>query len=429
MLTEAERELITAAVDGELTPDQRTEFERLIAESAAAAVLHQLLSQDSGCLRAIPKQMAPPAALPNVMARVREHTRPAVPARPTVPARRPALMPIGLAASFLLCVGATAFMYFQSDTESPRAAGLTPPAPKTQPSLDSLPNANTVAAIPHDQQPREVPPLPREVGSDAVAATPTPMTNPPTVPQPGNSGTPDALTAPVPDVQPFQSVHLRVPVLLPLADLASDEGKRQVAAELGRDPAFRIDLFATDANRAAESLVAAAKAVNLTVSTDGIANERLKKRLPFAWAVVAETLSPDEAAEWFAAAALYEPEAGVPASRMSGTAHILTAGQSDANDWKALIGFDPSWGGKRAKTDTPAAPKSITDATADQVANNLQRNAAAKVEKHALLMTYLPKEGRINAALSKEVKQFTERRGDRKPNAVTLLIVVRPPNS
>jgi hypothetical protein len=85
--------------------------------------------------------------------------------------------------------------------------------------------------------------------------------------------------------------------------------------------------------------------------------------------------------------------------------------------------------GQAGGEDESPAPKSITSGTADQVANNLQRGSAAKAEKHALLLTYLPKEVRVNAALSAEVRHFADRRGERRPNTVSLLIVVRPPNS
>jgi hypothetical protein len=74
---------------------------------------------------------------------------------------------------------------------------------------------------------------------------------------------------------------------------------------------------------------------------------------------------------------------------------------------------------KRVK---PAAgPKSIADGTADQLAAALRKGG-----KSAILLTYLPVVGRTNPAASKEIRAFLERRGDRKPDAVPLLIVIRP---
>src|SRR5688500_2686020 len=100
MLSQNEKELIAAALDGDLTPDRQAAFRRLIAESADAHALYQQLCRDRAAVRSLPRVPAPPTVLDGVMARVLKASRPTVPAHPApVPVRRPAWLPVSLAAS------------------------------------------------------------------------------------------------------------------------------------------------------------------------------------------------------------------------------------------------------------------------------------------------------------------------------------------
>jgi hypothetical protein len=418
MLTEAERELVAAAVDGELTPDEQADFRKLIAESADAHALYLCLCRDRARLRKLPPQRAPEAVFAEVMARVREHARPAGPARPAVAPRHPVWLPLGLAASLFVCISGASYLYFQSLANANRITAQAHALPR-EPDA-AKPTDDTTQAVVHVPGPvrRERTPQPRPVAEAVATAIPTPEV----APVPRSVAADSILTSSVgPDV-PFTAVQVRLPVLVSFADLANDDARRRVAAELARESAFRIDLFAADQHKAAEALVASGRSVGLTVTIDAVANERLKKKLPFAWAVCVESLTPDEVADWLATAA--RPDAaGLPPV---GTAHVLPAGKPDQKEWRELLGVEPAWA-KRAEASAPAKP--ISAGTADQVASALEKTGAAKSERHAIVVTYLPRDGRIAAALSKEVKLFTERRGERKPAAVAVMIVVRPPNS
>ena len=59
MLTDSDRELICAAVDGQLSFEQESGFRVLVAESADALQLFQLLQSHSRRLQAIPQRPAP----------------------------------------------------------------------------------------------------------------------------------------------------------------------------------------------------------------------------------------------------------------------------------------------------------------------------------------------------------------------------------
>src|SRR5205823_705561 len=87
------------------------------------------------------------------------------------------------------------------------------------------------------------------------------------------------------DPKPFESIQARLPILVPVADLDAKEVRARVLDELGRDPAFRLDLFVKDVPRASEAFQAAARAAGVSVAVEGSAQDRLKKKQPVALAV------------------------------------------------------------------------------------------------------------------------------------------------
>src|SRR5207249_6466932 len=127
-----------------------------------------------------------------------------------------------------------------------------------------------------------------------------------------------------------------------------------------------------DPNRAAEVLVASARKANVALSVDTTAHERLRKRLPFAWAVVTDALAPADVAAWLAAAR-NEAEAGPANGRLSGSLHVVPAGRVEEKEWRELLGGEPAW----AKPNrAEAAPKSVSAATRDQGASAPQKSGA-----------------------------------------------------
>src|SRR5688572_18767656 len=140
MLTEVERELITAAADGELSAERQAAFHRLLADSVAALGLYQLLCRDRERLRELPCVAAPPALADQVMDRVRGAGRPVMPSRRAEPFRRSAWAPLGVAASLLLIVGGASFTYFQSRAFSSRTSEQANALPKVPPHVEPTPD-------------------------------------------------------------------------------------------------------------------------------------------------------------------------------------------------------------------------------------------------------------------------------------------------
>src|SRR5687768_14977778 len=113
MLPADEFELLTAAVDGELTPPDGHRLRLLLDGSAEAREVYARLKADSDRLRRLPP-VAPPADLRD---RVLAALPVTVPAPPAAPARRPAprWLPLAVAACLLLGVTASSFWFFTRD--------------------------------------------------------------------------------------------------------------------------------------------------------------------------------------------------------------------------------------------------------------------------------------------------------------------------
>ncbi|MGL6097914.1 MAG: hypothetical protein ACRC7O_19195 [Fimbriiglobus sp.] len=413
MLTSDDYRLITAAVDGVLTPTQEPALRGLLAASEEAAAVYRQLRTDSARLARLRKVSAPPELHAAVMARVRPVTVP-------TPARRvrvPAWASYAVSAAVLVAVGVGLLVTAATRPvqESPsvavaRAHSL--PQPTRGPDGRDVP---TVVARAADRTVTEVE-APKRPNPAAVASNTPKPTDALPAPRPN---VPDILGSAVPpDLKPFESVEVRLPLLLTVAELDGPDAQARFAAELAREPAFRLDLFARDTIRAADVFQAAAKSVGLTVMVEATAQERLKRKLPTAWAVYTEALTADDVAKLASALAVHDraADAGV-----FGTAHLIPARTAEQRDVKDLFGVDLGLG--KRPTPGPVVGKPLSAGTVEQVTAMLKGKAP---DKPALLLVHLPTASRAAPGASKEVREFLARREGRKPNAVPLLVVIRP---
>ena len=90
---------------------------------------------------------------------------------------------------------------------------------------------------------------------------------------------------------------------------------------------------------------------------------------------------------------------------------------------KELLGTDPGLWKRPIGAVLPVEPKPISAGTGDQLAKSL-----TATNKHAVLLTFTPAASRTNPAMSKELKEYLAKRGERKASAVPILIVIRQPN-
>ena len=431
MLPDDALHLLTAAADGELSPDEARAVRRLLGGSAEARVVHERLTADRARVRQLAAVTVPPPAglRDRIMARL--PAADAVPLPPDLstpaparrkPARSRPWVPLAVAASLLLAVTGGSFWFFTRNhgggpatarARADEARKLTPTAGDSAwadilptengglpsaPAVVELPDSAVASVAPAAGRPEpgdELPP-PRPVRRDVIAFPP------------------------VPDLPPLNLVQVRVPFLAPVADFDREDVRQRFAEELDH-PAVRIDLFVKDSARGVEAVLAAARATGLAVATDAATAERMKRKQATAYLLYAESLTATDIRTLITA--LAADDAKNP-QRVFDAAHVTPAGPSEHKELKEILGTDPGlW--KRPAAGGAGGTKPISAATADQVARNLAGSSPTAGDKPAVLMTHSPAAYRTNPAASREVKQFFDRRGERKPAAVPVLIVIR----
>ena len=406
MLTEPEQLLISAAVDGDLTPAEAKAFDRLLATNPAAGRLFRRLTADAARLAALPKRRAPHTLAAKVMARV----RPITPARKT-PTR--SLLPFAIAASLFLAVTAGSFLVFRGNSTAQDQAQrdqLPVSAVADGPAAEPVAFAKSGAGEDGVGKPSaddgafaklspEAPP------ATAVAVAPKPLT-------------PEEKeligSALMIESKPLKRIDPAVPILFSALEFNTPDAQARLKAELNKDGGFRLNLFSKNTAAAAEQVQAAAKGVGVHLFVEGTTAERMKKAMALPYAVYVENLTADELAGLLAALSKQVNEQSRPETIL-GAAHFVPADAPEQKDLKELLGLD--W--PLAKAGKPGDPKPVSEGTLKEVVASVKKPG----DKAAVVVTFA---ARLNAAKSSEVKQFVDKRGERKPGTVPLLIVIRP---
>jgi hypothetical protein len=444
MIPADQLELITAAVDGELSAPERHTLQRLLAASPEARVLFEKLRADRDRVRELP-QAAPPAwLLVKILARVaaeptaphavsnRNSTQPAIHARPGPPA----WVPAGLAASLLLGITAGSFLYFRS--EAPvrgNTAAQNSWVNELPPPQDTPTAPSPVLPQPHVPQPDPL----------AIAHSNTPPVPPAPLPQVGPPH--DVAVAPppravphdligshiLPPLAPFELVEAQVPFLRAVDQFDREDVRQELIAELKHDSPFRLDLFVRDTARGAEVFQNAAKSVGLTVIADAATLEKLKKGQVAALVVYSESLT---AAELTALFEKLSSEDAKFSPRVCTWLHAAPAVAADEAELKQILGTDTGVFKRAAGTSSAGGagqggksdPKPISAGTVDRVVETVSGSKPLAAEKTALLTTWQtthPSIARTNPAASAELKQFLAKRSERKAGTVPVILVIR----
>lgn len=440
MLPADQLELITAAVDGELSATETCAFRRLLETSPEARALHAKLKADSDRVRALPRATPPADLQKKILARLATVTpRPlATPAKPRQaeppPARRklPAWVPIALAASVLLCVTAGSFAFFSAQTPGPSAKKhpWSDALPAAQESAPAVPSPTASAPQQADRSSADafvllpvspVPPLPlpRPVAHEVGVAPP------PRSAQPDFIGS--QILAPTP---PLEFVQAQVPFLRMVAELDRDDIRQELIDELGRgDAAYRLDLFVRDTARGAEVFQNAAKAAGLTLFADATTLERLKKKQIASVVIYTESLTAAELSALFAKLSAEDMKFS---PRVCDSLHATPATGSDEKELNAILGTNvglfkhPLANGSGRMGQGDRGDKPVSAGTIESVSKSLTTPTPKAGEQFAVLMTWETKLARTPPAASAELKQYLAKRGSRKPNAVPAVIVIRP---
>ena len=407
MLTEPDKLLITAAVDGELTPAEAKAFDRLLASSPEAGRLYRRLKANAARLAALPRRAAPAGLASGVMARV----RPATPGRKPAPARR-SFLPYAVAASLFLTVVVGSALLLRKNTDRDQQADLPPPG---QPIVPDVSTGDVVAFAkpglgedgvvkPSDDGGAVARVEPTEPKADVVVKLPPPLT--PEEKELFGVGL-------MVESKPLKKIDSTLPVLFDAREFDKEEPQARLKKELARDGGFRLNLFSKNAAAATEHLQSAARNSGVHVFVEGNTAKRLKEsQFPLSYAVYVENLTADELAALLAELSKQVNGQSRPEALL-GSAHFVPADVHEQKDLKELLGLD--WALPKAK---PTDGKAVSEGTLKEVVASVKKPG----EKAAVVVTFL---GKQNAGKSAEAKQFVEKRGERKPGTVPLLIVIR----
>jgi hypothetical protein len=442
MLPDRDRQLLTAYVDGELTPRQRRHAERLLRQSEEARGLLRRLEEDARALRALPP-VRPAADLSEAVLR-------GIAERRLAPARRRVLRPVpaypewaGLAAAaaVLLVLGLASYLYFARafQREAPLAEnrpGTSQPAPEVKPADADAVARRAEGTPPSKDEGAKGPPKPAPPPS-AVVKGPDKKDQPRPAPQPApEPPKPDAvLTDRNMEMFKLDEVRVSLPVTLSVRDLEKDAARRKLLEELDKDSAFRLELPCGDGTRAFERFQAVCKARHIGLHIEGAAQVRIKKaQWRTNYVVYLEGLTAQEWSALLRQLAQEDARASKrPPERQFDGLVVTRLTPRDHKELADLMGLDPT-----RTPPKPAGPlgtdlhKPLSEQTAEQVAQALagQGSArpqpgkpAAKAPEHAaLVMAYNPVRPRPG---SPEVKRFLESRKPTRPGTIQVLLVLR----
>jgi hypothetical protein len=419
MLSKRDLQLLTACVDGELSPRQRRHVERLLKRSAEARVLLRQLQADSRHLLELPRTSAPPDLADSVMAAVGQVKRRPAAARPRpVPTRTfPAWTGWAAAAAVLVAVGLGTFLrYFDAPTGDPSVAkNGKQENDKSKPGGEN----NVVKRDAGPKQPEEDPVPPED---------PTPPDRDPPTPTPDK---PTPIHKPIPEkppepvfgdgsTEPFSKVErvvLALPVVLKLHEQLTDRS------------AVRIEMPAKNATRAFERVKAALDARKIKLVIDPAAQTKLKTpQFRHDYGLFFENVTAADLAEILAAIAELDRTAGekkASEQRFDGSLVVKAVSWWDRKELTDLLGVDPM----RVR---PAPPKPanvdlrkpLSEQTGKQVDDVLDGKRAPRpnTTQPGQSVLVVPLGSRSRSA---EVKRFLEGRKPAREGTLQVFLVLR----
>ena len=405
------RHLLTAAIDGALTPAERKEARRLVRESAEARALYLQLKQDADRLKALRRHPAPPELADTVLDAIRDRKPTPLPPTRTKPVRWAGWMTVATAAGIMLAFAAGSFLIFSPDKQRPNSR---------------VEVAVVTPALPESRSAPEVGPMPRTVPGDSVAAGPKP--SPELGPAPREVVV-DPLAGPPgqdpPEIRGVQLDYMRVSTFFTLRQLpGNDVEQARLLGDVKKDELIRLDLFTPTLPKGTELVLTALKTRNLEVFIDAHAQDRRKKNPLTELVIFTEAMTPAEVTQFLTALGAEDQRWPSPVFDTLVVAPFLP---KDLTQLSTLLGLPT------VTKEQVDVRKPLPEGTAQQVADTLSRMggsassaAAPRTGKVAMMVAYTS--ANPSPGTSKEIRQFLGRRGDRKPDAKPLMLILRSKN-
>src|SRR5262245_26709104 len=344
MLPDRLCQLLTAYLDGEVSPRQQEAVARLLRESPEAQTLLCQLQADAERLRNLPRRQLE-ADFPNRVVRTISERR-LLQARRTALARPPhfpAWVGLATAACVLFVAAAGSYLYFEAAQRwhDEQAAQKAPHLQPEQPPEPAPPVAQQNTPAKPGTNEGVLNPAPDVVKSEDPTRPRTPEVpeNEPSKPP----KKPTELAAPNPRIRELEVVH---PGLLTLAlrDLEKPEVRQRLRKELQRESGYHVELTSLGNGKALERLQAAFRAQGVRLLIDPEVWARVKtRRLKLDCAIYTESLTPEELArvlEWLAR----EDKQAETRPRAAGQFDqllVLPLSADDRKDLTTLLGADP----------------------------------------------------------------------------------------
>jgi hypothetical protein len=424
MITDMHTRLLTAYVDGELSPRHRKGVKRLLERSPEARQLLEKLLDDAGQVRTLPRHH-PEAGFSERV--IRAAARQPIPVRRPIRAAQrtiPAWVGLAAAAAIVLVVGGGSYLYFGSmigkTNQVPVVQAKKPVPPYNSGSKNEDISLGSGAHAkrepmgqfrdPKDSRPNDTPDATAKrefVGPEKPDETPTGST----------------LAAPIETMELFQPkiADVSVSLILKMHELDSEKLK----AETKKDKAYRLEMPCGDTAKAFPRIEAAFKAVGATLVIDQIAQNRLKSaKAKTNYVFFADDLTPEEltALVQNLSAEDVKAEAKRKGDGLFGGLVVNRMSDADHKELKDLLGVDPRQPATKATSVDPKKPLSQT--TGDQVAQTVVggKTVAKGIERLAMALAYNPERPRPNSA---EIKRFLEGRKAPRAGTLQVLLVVR----
>jgi hypothetical protein len=420
------RELLTAAIDGELTPAERKVAQRALRQSEAARRLFSQLKADAARLKKLPRIAAPTDLIENVMGVIRERAIAPTPLPPTPRRSRfdwtvlSVWVNVATAVAVLLVISFGSFMYFDASRQYQAKLDLVRNEAKQRNLLPDGPGSARPISVQHGPQPKVVTP-----DSANVAKLPEPTTEIGPSPRVVKSDIFVERPLDMPEIEAFDLNKIRVSQLFDMHDLSKDEQARtKLAGAMKKDELIRLDLFCQSTPKALELVIAAFRSRGITVITDAFVQDRLKKKLATELVIFTETMSPDEVAQLLTALGADDTKSGAGEFETVVAAPFLPGDLTRLGQLLGISNVLPKPAGKEKVDST----KPLEAGTAEKLANAMATMGTGsarppKPEKMAVIVAYSPMNSHPTA--SKEIKQFLDRRGDRKADGKPLMLVLR----
>jgi hypothetical protein len=235
----------------------------------------------------------------------------------------------------------------------------------------------------------------------------------------------------------IDQVELSLPVVFKVHQL-EQAAHKQLLAELNKDRDFRLELPSRNGPKALERLVAACKALQVSLMIDPLAQERLKAApLASSFAVYLDNVTPDELARLIQVAAQEDKKASgrKPLELQLDRLVLARMTPRDRKELAGLMGADPMQATPATSSATaPIDPRQpLTDLTARQVGEALsgqggvpRPDAARPADKPATLRgVVLPYNAGRPAGAAVEIKRYLETRKAARPGTLRVLLVLR----